>query len=470
MKSHRRSAFITIALFALVARSATAAGVTLAWDANTDPDIAGYIVKYGDQPRDYTVSVDAGKVTTLKVDGLVNGKNYYFTILAYGTDGSSSVLASELPVLVGGLTPALSPAAQKGSRARLMAPLEGAENVTSAQIFRWEPIAHAEAYRLQIGTRPGSADVLNTGETMRTWWKAASLPATTRLFARIFAKVDGQWSSSQVQFVSAGKAMLVYPYLGTSDTSGYETFAWTAVTDAQAYRIDVGTTPDASDIVESGDIKATTFQVKGLQPGQTLHARVSTRVNGVWQADAVTFTTSFSARLTTPSADESGLGGSIAWTTIIGADAYSLRLGSRPGEQDLLNSGEVLNTETDTPSLPAGTEIFARLSTLHGGEWRHRDSSFTLAGAALKGPATGTTDTTAGSLGQLLTWTTISNAEGYSMYVGTAPGAKDLAETGELQATSYLLKNQPAGRTVYVSLWTKADGVWNGTSSTVTTR
>jgi hypothetical protein len=459
-----------MAFVALVARSAAAAGVTLAWDPNRETDIAGYVVKYGEQPRDYKVTVDAGNATTLKVDGLVDGKNYYFTILAYAADGSSSVLASELPVLVGGLTPAAPPTAPKSPQAGIIAPLDRAENVTSAQIFRWERVAQAEAYRLQIGTRPGSGDVLNTGETLRTWWKTSSLPASSRLYARIFTKVGGKWSSSQIQFESAGKAMLVYPYLGASDASGYETFSWTGVTDAQAYRIDVGTRPDASDIVESGDITATTFQVKGLQPGATLYARVSTRVNDAWQVDAVTFTTSFSARLTTPASEESGLGASIAWTTIIGAEAYALSLGTTVGEQDLLNTGQVLSNDVETPSLPAGKEIFARISTLHGGEWRHRDSSFTLAGAALEVPAAGTIDTATGSPGQLLTWTTITNAEAYSMYVGTVPGAKDLAETGEVQGTSYLVKNLPAGRTVYVSLWTKADGVWNGTSATVTTR
>ena len=54
--------------------------------------------------------------------------------------------------------------------------------------------------------------------------------------------------------------------------------------------------------------------------------------------------------------------------------------------------------------------------------------------------------------------------------MGTQPGAKDLVDTGEIHTTSYLVKNLPRGRRLYVSIWTKANGVWNGTSSTFVTR
>jgi hypothetical protein len=73
-------------------------------------------------------------------------------------------------------------------------------------------------------------------------------------------------------------------------------------------------------------------------------------------------------------------------------------------------------------------------------------------------------------LAQLFTWTTISNAEAYYLYIGTEPGAKNLLDTGEIQGNSYLVKNLPVGRRIYVSIWTKANGVWNGTSSTFVTK
>ena len=42
-------------LFPMIAYSAT---VTLAWDANTEPDLAGYKIHYGTASHDYSRSID----------------------------------------------------------------------------------------------------------------------------------------------------------------------------------------------------------------------------------------------------------------------------------------------------------------------------------------------------------------------------------------------------------------------------
>jgi hypothetical protein len=362
--------------------------------------------------------------------------------------------------------------AKLSSPARMIAPVDGQFDVTSADIYRWEAVAHAQAYYLKVGTRAGVGDVIDSGETTRTWWTTTSLPAGRRLYARISTKIAGNWYANDIEFTSAGKSLLVYPYNTASDTSAYETFVWTGVSDAQAYHLYVGTTPGAGDIADTGDTKATSFQVNGLQPGQTLYARVYTLLKGVWEVDSVTFATSYSARFTKPMAgDGSDLGQGIQWTTILGADSYYLRVGSAPGLKDFLDSGEVVRNDYDTPSLPAGKEVFARIYTKYAGQWRQRDASMTLAGAALMGPTPDAAGTAkVDPLGQLFTWTNISNAEGYYLYIGTEPGTKNLLDTGEIQGNTYLVRNLPVGRRIYVSLWTKANGVWNGTSSTFVTK
>jgi hypothetical protein len=169
--------------------------------------------------------------------------------------------------------------------------------------------------------------------------------------------------------------------------------------------------------------------------------------------------------------DGSDLGQGIAWTTILGADSYLLNVGSAPGAKDLLDSGEVLRNDYQTPALPAGQQVYARIWTKYAGQWRNRETSVTLAGAALTSPfADATGAATVNQQGELFQWTTISNAEAYYLYVGTQPGGKDIVETGELHMTSYLVKNLPKNTRIYVSVWTKANGVWNGTSSTFVTR
>lgn len=70
-----------------VPRPASAATRTLAWDANTETDLAGYRLSYGTAPGSYSTTVDVGKVTQWTVSGLSAGVTYYFVVRAYNTAG-----------------------------------------------------------------------------------------------------------------------------------------------------------------------------------------------------------------------------------------------------------------------------------------------------------------------------------------------------------------------------------------------
>src|SRR5437667_4501255 len=65
-------------------------------------------------------------------------------------------------------------------------------------------------------------------------------------------------------------------------------------------------------------------------------------------------------------------------------------------------------------------------------------------------------------------WTSVANAQGYYLYVGSTPGAKDLVNTGTIQQTSYLAPTLPSGVTLYARLWTKLNDHWQYVDSTVT--
>ena len=186
----------------------------------------------------------------------------------------------------------------------------------------------------------------------------------------------------------------------------------------------------------------------------------------------MTFTTSASARFTRPMAgDGADLGGGLAWTSILGAAGYRVRLGTVPGGDDLLDSGETLENSIQTPALPAGQPVYARVATSYAGEWSERAMTLSLAGAALVTPAGVTGGVSpAAAANHVFTWTTISNAEAYLLTVGTEPGAKDVLTTGELQTTTFEAAALPAGRPLYVTVWTKANGIWNGTAATVIAR
>lgn len=96
MMSHARS-FILWLFMLLVCLSAMAdQSVTLAWDANPEPDVSAYVIHYGTSSRQYPYSTNVGNVTTATVYGLKEGTNYYFAVTAVNTSGLESNYSNEV--------------------------------------------------------------------------------------------------------------------------------------------------------------------------------------------------------------------------------------------------------------------------------------------------------------------------------------------------------------------------------------
>src|SRR3954451_15782592 len=79
------------ALLFVFSGAAHAQTVNLAWNANTESDLAGYRVYYGTSSAVYTNNINVGNVTAYTVTGLNIGQPYYFAIKAYNTAGTESV-------------------------------------------------------------------------------------------------------------------------------------------------------------------------------------------------------------------------------------------------------------------------------------------------------------------------------------------------------------------------------------------
>jgi uncharacterized repeat protein (TIGR03803 family) len=129
-----------------------------------------------------------------------------------------------------------------------------------------------------------------------------------------------------------------------------------------------------------------------------------------------------------------------AWTSVAGAQAYYVYVGTSAGARDLVNTGEIQQTSYRVPlTLASGATLYARLWTKVGGTWRYVDASFSAPPTArftYPGASTTTVDPTLP-----LTWTAVPSAQAYYLYVGSTFGAKDLVNTGETQQTSYLLRS-----------------------------
>jgi hypothetical protein len=80
----------------LCAGGSLPAATTLAWDANSEPDVVGYRLYYGGSPGVYSASIDVGNTTARSVDSLEAGATYYFVVTAYNSAGLESAPSNEV--------------------------------------------------------------------------------------------------------------------------------------------------------------------------------------------------------------------------------------------------------------------------------------------------------------------------------------------------------------------------------------
>jgi hypothetical protein len=96
----------------------SAAQINLAWDPNTETDLAGYRVYYGIASGTYGAPADVGNVTAYTLNGLTPGVTYYIAVTAYDTVANESGYSNEVsgqitetvsaPTMLGGPTSGIS--------------------------------------------------------------------------------------------------------------------------------------------------------------------------------------------------------------------------------------------------------------------------------------------------------------------------------------------------------------------------
>lgn len=85
--------------------------VTLQWQANTEPDLAGYRAFYrlADQGYNYAIPAWEGTVTTCQITGLDDTKTYYFVLRAFDAEGYESGNSNEVYIINGAVPDGLPP-------------------------------------------------------------------------------------------------------------------------------------------------------------------------------------------------------------------------------------------------------------------------------------------------------------------------------------------------------------------------
>jgi hypothetical protein len=175
-----------IALLAILASSSRLAAQTVAWNANPETDVTGYIVQYGTQSGSPSSSIDVGNVTSRPFTGLQAGTTYYFRVVAYNSAGlqsqpsaqvSHTVPAQPSPTITG-VSPASGPAVGgtlititgsnfvTGGVVRVGGTLAtGIVLLSSTQVQALTPLGTAGARDVQVVNPSGLAAALTGGFT-----------------------------------------------------------------------------------------------------------------------------------------------------------------------------------------------------------------------------------------------------------------------------------------------------------------
>jgi hypothetical protein len=165
---------------------------TLAWNANLEPDLTGYVVEYGETAGSPSTTVDVGNVTSRQFTGLQSGRTYYFRVRAYNTAGQQSGPSTELayatPVApsqpaVGSVTPSSGP-----TSGGTVITITGSSFVSGATVYvggaSATGVTFVSSTELRATTPPGTAgpqalQVVNPGGLSATLTNGFSYTSTS---------------------------------------------------------------------------------------------------------------------------------------------------------------------------------------------------------------------------------------------------------------------------------------------------
>lgn len=197
-----------------------------------------------------------------------------------GSHGNQAITDESLPLQL----PAL------GAWPEFSYPSPGQLGVDPSSSVSWSAVENAYAYQLQIGTSPGANDVFDSGIVSTTSVQVPNLPHSGALYARVRAILNG-WSTAlgahfpratYIAFsVDANPTGATFNHLTQGSSVDADTpISWQPDPVAQSYRLTIGTSSGASDLVDTGQIRSTLRVVPGLPQGTTVFATLYTTYVG----------------------------------------------------------------------------------------------------------------------------------------------------------------------------------------------
>jgi hypothetical protein len=91
---------VLMVLTLMSVQEAHAAAVRVSWSNNSESDLAGYKIYYGQASRNYQWYIDAGNATSTQITNLNSGTTYYLAVTAYDRTGNESAYSQEVQAVI----------------------------------------------------------------------------------------------------------------------------------------------------------------------------------------------------------------------------------------------------------------------------------------------------------------------------------------------------------------------------------
>jgi uncharacterized protein YtpQ (UPF0354 family) len=454
---------------------AFAGDVSLAWDPNTEPVLAGYWLFYGTASGQYSTQLDVGNVNTFTVSNLVPG-TYYFAAKAYGINGEQSGFSNEAVKVI----------APVDTTPPVVSIVRSLNVTTSAATISWTTNEGSDS-QIDYGTTAsyGASTVLNTSLVASHSQNLTGLAASTTYHYRVKSKdaAGNIASSGDFTFTTATPQDTTPPVISNVGSSIVTTSAATIrwiTNEGSDSQIDYGTTASygASTTLNSFLVTSHSQILFGLSARRTYHYRVKSKdaAGNIASSGDFTFTTATPQDITPPvisnvgSSNVTTSAATISWTTNEGSDSQ-IDYGTTAsyGASTVLNTSLVASHSQNLTGLAASTTYHYRVKSKDaaGNLASSGDFTFTTATPQDTTPPVisnvGSSNVTTSAA--TISWTTNEGSDSQIDYGTTASyGASTVLNTSLIASHSQNLTGLAASTTYHYSVKSK-DAAGNLASS-----
>ncbi len=418
---------------------------------NAAANATGYTVTVGTSTGGSDLySGNMANVTTLNLtDDLPENTEIFVTITPYNTFGSATGCAEERFSTVAALA--------IPECATLSSPLNGSTDVLPGFILEWNAVPNADGYYLTVTTTSGANDVTDQdlvggGAGVSYGFGYDFNPGEVVTVTLVPYNAAGSavgCSSETFTLMDIPECTnLTAPLNGATNVSVSTDLSWEPVANASGYRFTIGTTSGGTDILSTTAVgNITNFNIPSALPENTEIFVTIVPFNSLDDAIgciAESFTTETVASLPTCTSLTAPLNGAtdvylssnMTWNSVPNADGYRLTIGTSPGGNDILDNTDIGNLLSyDPPSdFAEDTEVFVTLIPYNGvgdamgcSEERFVTVSAPMGTVpsctTLNGPLHLDMDV---AIATNLSWNALTDADGYTLSVGTSSGANDI--------------------------------------------